>query len=488
MKSSRVLSSLLLFVLLLGTSSYAAVRLPAVVSSHMVLQRNTDITLWGWAEAKEEITISLSWLEEPVVVKANKKGEWQIEVSTTNSKEAQEIRLHSDDSDILLEDVLFGEVWLCSGQSNMEQPVKGYNGQPAFGYLEALTKAKNSNLRLFTVAKVGHEVPLNDIEKFTPWQSANAENVADFSAIAYYFGEQLQQVLDVPVGVIHTSWGGSSVRAWMSKEALETLELVDMNNENGMKSTQHVSTLLYNAMIHPLIPYSIKGALWYQGENNRSEPLVYEKLLPAMVKDWKVRWGLEELPFYYVQIAPYNYGKPNAFASYKENTAFMRESMERCLDLIPNSGMAVTLDIGDATSIHPPKKKEVADRLLYNALSQSYGLSAFDGKSPRYDSLAVKGSSVEVWFSNAERGLYAYDGLKDFEVAGADKVFYPAVATIKKKQQPFVLVRSENVPKPVAVRYAWRNMVEGTLYDANLLPASSFRTDNWDDATRVTIK
>lgn len=418
------------------------------------------------------------------MVKANKEGKWQLDVLTTNSREPQSIQLSSKDSDILLEDILFGEVWLCSGQSNMEQPVKGYQGQPSFGYLEALVNANNTDLRLFTVAKVGSRTPFEDVEKYTPWQSANAGNIADFSAVAYYFGEQLQQVLDVPVGVIHTSWGGTSVRSWMSKEALATIEESRVQNA---KRIQDNYSSLYNAMIHPLTPYTIKGALWYQGESNRREPKLYEQLLPAMVNDWKERWGLEELPFYFVQIAPHNYSKPDAFSSY-DNTAFMRESMERCLDVIPHSGMAVTIDIGDATSIHPPKKKEVANRLLYNALSQTYGLSAFDGKSPRYDSLSVKESSVEVWFSHAERGLYAYEELKNFEIAGADKVFYPAQARIKNKRQPFVLVSSKFVPEPVAVRYAWRNMVEGTLYDTNALPASSFRTDDWDDATQVGVE
>ncbi len=460
----------------------AEVRLPAVVSSNMVLQRNTTVVLWGWADANEKITIKTSWLKELLNFEADNEGIWRIEVKTTNSKEPQTIKIKSITSDITLENVLFGEVWLCSGQSNMQQPVKGYNGQPTFGSVMATAKSNNPNLRLFTVDRVGSKTPLKDVEKYTAWQQASPESVFDFSAIAYFFGQQLQEILDVPVGIIHTSWGGSSVQAWISNEVISTYQKVNLDDLDITKRTNHIPTALFNSMINPLISYTIKGVLWYQGESNRQEPENYKKLFPAMVKDWRTRWGIGDFPFYYVQIAPFIYGNNGAFQTV-DNSAFIREAQLQCLDLIPNSGIAITMDIGEGYYIHPPKKKEVADRLLYNALNLTYGYKTVDYAAPIFDSQEVKDNGIILKFKNAETGLYSYDELEGFEIAGDDKVFYPANAKVVNRKDVYVI--SDEVPNPVAVRYAWRNWVVGTLYDVNLLPASSFRTDQWDDATQV---
>lgn len=460
----------------------AAIKLPSIVSSNMVLQRSTTVQLWGWAKAKEKITIQASWIEQPLQVVADKQGNWKISIETTNSKIEQSIRISSKESDIQLENILFGEVWICSGQSNMQQPVKGFDGQPTFGSIEAISKSNNSNLRLFTVEKMGAKTPLNDLDKFQSWQPASLESVTGFSAVAYFFGQQLQEILDVPVGLIHTSWGGSSVQAWMSDASLSQYQEVNLDSIDITKTTNRIPTALFNAMINPIIPYTIKGALWYQGESNRMEPENYKVLFPAMVGDWRVRWDIGDFPFYYVQIAPFTYRNDiDAFQSV-ENSAFIREAQLKCVDLIPNSGIAITMDIGDSISIHPPKKKEVADRLLYNALNQTYGYKTVDGASPVYDSFTEREDGLLLSFKNAETGLYGFDKLRSFEIAGADKVFYPAKAQIIKRKK--LLVSSDQVPNPVAVRYAWSNWVEGTLYDANLLPASSFRTDDWNDATR----
>lgn len=481
MRRITIFSLTAAIVLLVAQSIYAEVKLPAIVSSDMVLQRNTTVVLWGWADANEEITIAASWLEESLNLTADNDGNWRSEVKTTNSKEPQTIRIKSKSSDITLENILFGEVWLCSGQSNMQQPLKGYNGQPTFGSVMAIAKSSNPNLRLFSVDRIGSKTPLNDIEKFTAWQSATPESVIDFSAVAYFFGQQLQEILDCPVGMIHTSWGGSSVQAWISNEVISDYQEVNLDEVDITKGTNHIPTALFNSMINPLVSYTIKGALWYQGESNRMEPDNYKKLFPAMVKDWRSRWEIGDFPFYYVQIAPYWYNDFDAFST-AENSAFIRESQLQCLDLIPNSGIAITMDIGDDYCIHPPKKREVADRLLFNALNQTYGYNSIDYAGPTYDSLWSKDGGLILKFRNAETGVFAYDELEGFEIAGEDKVFYPADAKIVSRMN--VSVTSEQVPNPVAVRYAWRNWVIGTLYDTNLLPASSFRTDNWDDATQ----
>jgi sialate O-acetylesterase len=478
----RKIITTLLFTLLLYPSIKAEVTLPAIVSSNMVLQRNTTVVLWGWADANEKITIKTSWLKDKISLNADKNGDWKIEVKTTNSKEAQFIKIKSKASNILLDNVLFGEIWLCSGQSNMYQPLTGYNGQPTFGGLMATAKSSNKNLRFFSVATIASKTPIKKLIKFSGWKHSSPESVAKFSAVAYLFGQQLQEILDCPVGIIHTSWGGSIVEAWISKEVLSSYKKVNLENVNLKKGAQYKPTVLYNSMINPLIPYTIKGALWYQGESNRKKPNEYKQLLPAMVKDWRTRWNIGDFPFYYVQIAPYLYGNNKAFQEY-DKSAFIREAQLECLELIPNSGIAITMDIGHKNTIHPPKRKEVADRLLFNALHQTYGYKTIDYVGPTYTSLEIKNDEILLNFKNIEKGLFTYNGLAGFEIAGADKVFYPASARIVKNKK--VIVKSTKVTNPVAVRYAWRNWVNGTLYDTNLLPASSFRTDDWNDATQV---
>ena len=482
MRKLTLISIAAICFLLLAPATFAKIKLPAIVSSNMVLQRNTTITLWGWADPNEKISIKASWLNELVEVTADKEGNWRTEVATTNSIAPQSINLKSKTSNLILEDVLFGEVWLCSGQSNMQQSLIGYNGQPTFGGPMAVAKSRNENLRIFTVDRIGSKSPQKDVEKYQGWQQTTPENVLGFSAIAYFFGQQLQEILGVPVGMIHTSWGGSNVEAWISKEAISSYQQVNLDEIDITKNTNHIPTALFNAMISPLIPYTIKGALWYQGESNRRQPEQYKDLFPAMVKDWRAKWDIGDFPFYYVQIAPYLYGDNNAFETV-DNSAFIREAQLQCLDLIPNSGIAITMDIGDDECIHPPKKKEVADRLLFNALHQTYGFTTIDYASPVYDSMSIEEGEIVLKFKNAETGVFAYDQLEGFEIAGSDKVFHPATAVIVDRMN--VMVKSEQVSNPVAVRYAWRNWVMGTLYDTNLLPASSFRTDDWDDAVQA---
>jgi sialate O-acetylesterase len=476
----KIIVTALLLLLTLGIeSTKAEIKLPAIVSSNMVLQRNTTIVLWGWADANEAIEIKASWLSEIKTLKADLKGNWSVEIKTTSNKEAQTITLKSKTSNIVLENILFGEVWLCSGQSNMQQPVKGFNGQPTFGSMNAIVNSNNLSLRLFTVDRIGAKLPQQDLKEFMSWQEASPKNVADFSAIAYFFGQQLQQTLDVPVGLIHSSWGGSKVEAWMSKESISPYQKINLENVDITKNTNQTPTLLFNAMINPIVQYKIKGAIWYQGESNRAEPENYKKLFPAMVKDWRARFKTGDFPFYYVQIAPFSY-ESNKPIEQRVNSAFIREAQIQCLDLIPNSGIAITLDLGDEFSIHPPKKKEVADRLVYNALNQTYGYKTIDCCSPIYDLFKIEKNKIKVFFKNIETGLYAFNALEDFEIAGEDKVFYPADAKIVNQKS--VVVQSDQVPNPVAVRYAWKNWVKGSLFDTNLLPLSSFRTDNWSNA------
>ncbi|HMP31453.1 MAG TPA: sialate O-acetylesterase, partial [Saprospiraceae bacterium] len=334
-----IVSILCIFVLQIKV--WAVIKLPAIVSSNMVLQRSTTVVIWGWADAREKPTIQTSWNKEVQKLEADQDGNWRLEIQTTDSKQIQTIRIKSKSSDINLDNILFGEVWVCSGQSNMQQPVRGFDGQPTFGSNMAIVQSKNPNLRLFTVERVGAKTPLKDLEKYVAWQEASPQSVQGFSAVAYFFGSQLQKILDVPVGLIHTSWGASPVQAWMSKEILTKHQEVDLDTVDIAKSPNLIPTALFNAMLYPLIPYTLKGAIWYQGEANRREFIKYKQLFPDMVKDWRYRWGIGDFPFYFVQIAPFTYGDNSATIP-SANSAYMREAQMQCLELIPNSGIAVT--------------------------------------------------------------------------------------------------------------------------------------------------
>lgn len=483
MKKITVLFLITLFNLTLQQTAQAKIKLPAVVSSNMVLQRNTTVKLWGWADPKEKISISVSWIKKTIEIQADVNGNWYTDVKTTNSKVLQSINLNSKTSKINLENILFGEVWLCSGQSNMEMPMKGYAGQPIFGAAEAVTKSNNPNLRLFSVTRTnGSKTPLKDVEKYSGWQQATPESVMKYSAVAYFYGQQLQEILDVPVGLILSSWGGSSVQAWTSNEALSKYQKIDLTDKDINVKPNSIPTALFNSMINPLIPYTIKGAIWYQGEANVEQATKYKELFPAMVEDWRTRWGIGNFPFYYAQIAPYIYGG-NDLISLNKNSALIRESQLKCLDLIPNSGIAITLDIGAENSIHPPKKKEVADRLLFNALNQTYGFKNINYSGPIFDSIEEKDCGLMLKFKDEDAGIYSYNGLEGFEIAGNDKVFYPATAKIIDRKKIFA--SSDKVLEPVALRYCWNNWVKGTLFSTSLIPASSFRTDEWQDATKI---
>lgn len=482
MKKNILLLLITSFTVLLCESVNAAIKLPAIVSSNMVLQRNTTVKLLGWADANEKITIKTSWTKNAINIQADAEGNWSVDSQTTNSKEPQKITLKSKTSNITLDNILFGEVWLCSGQSNMEMPMKGYTGQPIFGSAQAVAKSNNPNLRLFSVTRTkGAKTPLKEVEKYSAWQQATPESVLKFSAVGYFYGKQLQEILNVPVGLIFTAWGGSSVEAWTSTEALSKYQKIEFTDKEINSKPNNTPTALFNSMINPLIPFTIKGAIWYQGESNRENADLYKKLFPAMVEDWRKRWAIGDFPFYYVQIAPYNYGGNDTGNS--KNSAFIREVQLQCLDIIPNSGIAITMDIGDENSIHPPKKKEVADRLLYNSLNQTYSFKTINYEGPRFESMEVMQAGLLIRFKNEENGVYSYDELEGFEIAGNDKVFYSANAKIVDRKK--VLVSSDKVPNPVAVRYCWNNWVSGTLYNTNLLPASSFRTDDWTDATKT---
>jgi sialate O-acetylesterase len=436
----------------------------------MVLQQQTDAAIWGTASAVSTVRITTSWNGKSYSARAGADGKWKTKVATPSAGGPYEITI-SDGTALKLKNVLIGEVWVCSGQSNMEMPMKGYYNQPINGSNEAIATSTNPSIRLFTVKKATSLTALENFEG--NWSNCQPENVSSFSATAYFFGLMLHKALGVPVGLINTSWGGTRIEPWISEAGItkfDFLKLPDKNQQGTL--SQQTPTVLYNAMINPMAGYAIRGAIWYQGESNRNEPDKYEKLLPAMVDNWRSMWGIGEFPFYYVQIAPFDYGPAGL------NSAYLREAQLKASTAIPNIGMACIMDVGEKDNIHPAAKKEGGDRLAFLALANTYGLKGFAASGPVLKEMTVTGQLVKLTFNNAVNGLTSFGKpLSCFEIAGATKRFYPATAFITGNS---ITLFCPQVAEPVAVRYAFKDFIVGDLFNTEGIPASSFRTDTWE--------
>jgi len=622
----------------------------------MVLQQNTTVPLWGYAPYGQEISVTPSWSKTRNSVFADKNGKWIVNIKTPEAGGPYRIRFQDEEGlNITIRNVKIGEVWLCSGQSNMEMPLAGWDGQPVLNSEETISDANYTDIRLFTVKRNTSDFPIEDCEG--KWEVCTPEVAGKFSAVGYFFGLDLYKKLNVPIGLIHSSWGGTPAEAWTNKNELEVFDFYknnmseisptdhqdklrsihaekmlewtmsegyDVPENNWMRDNikekrwedfsipglwagsiynnlqgivwfrKHVSiprtwngkdltlelgpidemdvtwfngkivgehwnisdwtvnrkynvpgsmvragdntivvrvintsgaggiygendelkiymtddpdnfislsgqwkskpekeisfenpapycdncsdyqlpTVLYNAMINPIIPYGIKGAIWYQGESNRNAPYRYRKLFPVMINSWRKNWNQGDFPFYYVQIAPYKYGPG-------ENSAIVRESQLMSLS-VPNTGMAVTMDIGDLVFIHPPDKQTVGKRLALWALSKDYGFKNITYSGPVYKEMKIIKKTIKLNFDYAENGLDS-KGMKliHFQIAGENRKFYDAEAIISGNT---VIVSSRKVKKPVAVRYAWSDTAQPNLFNKSGLPASSFRTDNWKD-------
>jgi sialate O-acetylesterase len=416
-----------------------------------------------------------SWDQKYYQCKSDKNGAWKIYIQTLKAGGPFHLTIR-DTGQLNIENVMIGEVWFCSGQSNMEMPMRGFKNQPIINSNEILADADNFNLRLFETKKNASNTPLTNIEG--QWNVSNSESASGFSAVAFMYGLMLQKKLNVPVGIIVSSVGGTRIQSWMDYQTLMSMPdslnyLKDFNKIDTAKDKKKYATALYNAMIAPFVGYGIKGFLWYQGESNRHEPKLYQKLFPAMVQSWRKVWGQNNnLPFYYVQIAPYD--SKDSTKSVKG----LREAQMNALKEIPNSAMAVTMDIGEETHIHFSHKKEVSQRLLYCALANNYGYKGLAFSGPLYKSMEIKNNKISIAFDFADIGLTAFGNeLVNFEISGQDKVFYPAKAKIEDDKT--ITVWSEQVQNPVAVRYAYKEYAKGDLYNTQGLPASSFRTDDW---------
>ncbi|TNF39622.1 MAG: sialate O-acetylesterase [Bacteroidetes bacterium] len=465
--------ALLAVFLLLGinvSELNAEITLPSIFGDNMVLQQNSEAPLWGMANPGSTVKITSSWNNRTYTTRSGSDGSWKIKVSTPLAGGPYKIVI-SDGKPLTLSNVLIGEVWICSGQSNMFMPLRGFKNQPVIGSVEYIVTSANPEIRLITVppkASLTHE---NDFDG--KWEECNPESVSSFSATAYFFGRMLNQVLKIPVGLIQTSWGGTRIEPWMSTDGASVFDWLTIPAESSGKEeiSKDLPTVIFNAMINPLAGYGIKGVIWYQGEANRNEPERYKDLLAALAQDWRQKWNIGDFPFYYAQIAPFNYGT-------NVNSAYLREAQLQASEVIPNSGMASLTDAGEENCIHPSNKKVAGDRLAFLALSKTYGIGGFPCEGPVLEEMTVKDNTVTLAFRNAPNGLTSYGKeLSCFEVAGENRKFYPAIAYITGKG---VSLFSPSVNKPVAVRYAFSDFVMGDLFSTEGLPASSFRTDNWE--------
>ncbi|MDN5204571.1 sialate O-acetylesterase [Fulvivirgaceae bacterium BMA10] len=492
--------------------SKADIKLPSVFGDRMILQQNTNARIWGEADAHESITIITSWGNEQHI-KADDHGQWSVEVPTPSGSHTPQQIILKGKNEVYLRNVLIGEVWLCSGQSNMGWSVKQSNNS-----YEEIKKANYPSIRFFHVPNTMAWEPQPDVN--AQWEVCTPETAATESAVAYFFGRELLEKLDVPVGLIVSAWGGSGAQAWIDKETAGKeghQDIVDWYDKREQKLKQyrfewikaaaewrakqkdaanldwdsrpkrnlpgdnHIPFVLYNGMINPIKTYTLKGALWYQGESNVARANQYRTLFPAMIKSWRNAWDQGDFPFYYVQLAPYHYNEYDGIKS-----AELRDAQLKTLDMVKHTGMVVTTDIGNSFDIHPRKKQEVGHRLAMLALHNDYGKLADGFSSPFLDSYQVNGNKVVISFKHAKE-LKTRRGSKilGLTIAGKDQKFVDAQAEIVNGNQ--LKVWSDKIKRPVAVRFGWSNAPFVNLFNEANLPLSPFKTDNWKDSTEGNI-
>jgi len=464
--------SVLALVLAAGTAR-ADVTLHPLFTDNMVLQQKAKLPVWGKAAPGEEVSVVLFDGKTKTgtgTAKADDKGDWKVTLDEQKAGTTYRLEVKGK-TDVTRTNVAVGEVWVCSGQSNMEWSVDA-----SFDPAKVKAGALNANLRLFTVAKKFSPTPLSDyadLKHFGQWADSKPTNVGGFSAVAYHFGQAVQKVLNVPVGLIHTSWGGTVCEAWTSPDALAAVpELKYLaDRATGGKTNQNTPAALYNAMIHPLLPFAAKGAVWYQGESNAGRAYEYRTLFPAMIEDWRKKWGTD-LAFHLVQLAPWHANDTEGVS-----WAELREAQTLTTTKLKGVGMAVITDVGDLLDIHPRDKTTVGNRLARAALAQTYGQKVV-GRGPTYKGMTADGDKVTLAFENVGTGLVAkYATLNGFAACGEDQYFYPAKAVLQGTDA--IVVTCDKVSKPVAVRFGWKNYPVVNVYNKEGLPMVPFRTDDF---------
>lgn len=493
----------------------AEIKLPSIIGDHMVLQQGQKNPLWGWSEPGEKITVTVDGQSHSTT--ADNNGKWKVTLEPLKVGGPYEITIKGKET-LTLKDVLSGEVWICSGQSNMAWTVGSSNDAD----LEIMT-ANYPKIRLISVPQVGTQEPQDNFKG--QWEACTPETVKNFSGVGYFFGRQLYQTLNVPIGLIDNAWGGSSAEAWVNRKRLEeepafkemlekwkkteetynhdqAVAAYNKRLEQWKQSVQkakaagktaprrpraprnpltgnHRPANIYNGVLHPTIGYGIKGAIWYQGESNASRAFQYRKLFPFMIQNWRNEWNQGDFPFYWVQLADFRSENPEPADS---DWAELREAQTLTMDALPNTGEAVILNLGEASDIHPKNKQDVAMRLARWALAKDYGVKVVH-QSPRYKSMEVKGNKVILTFDHVGGGLDTFDVTTPigFTIAGDDKKFVKANAKIVGGNK--IEVWSDAVKNPAAVRYAWADNPICNVQNKEGLPVTPFRTDDWPGVT-----
>lgn len=524
----KAIANLGLLLVLLASPALAEVKLPALFSDGLVFQQGKPLAIWGWAAPDEDVSVRFAGQTQ--VTRTDLDGKWRVTLDPVPANAQPQEMTIAGKNTLTLKNLLVGEVWICSGQSNMQWMVsQAANAQ------QEIAGANFPQIRMFNVEHVTSQTPLDDVKG--AWKEANKENVGQFSAVGYFFGRHLHQVLKVPVGLINTSWGGTRIEAWTSRESLDErpcaaqmlsdwegmrkswdaaaenakyetaktewqAKVKKINEENAKlpadkkqrppaaprppddpNQTQHHPAVLFNAMVAPLIPYSVQGAIWYQGESNQKRAFQYQELLPNMINDWRTRWN-SELSFYIVQLANFGNSQPVAKdAGVADTWAELQEAQYLTAITLPKTGLAVINDIGDEKDIHPKNKQEVGRRLALWALAKDYGRTTTVFSGPMFKNSMIEGNKVRIQFDHVGGGLKVRGGgeLKHFQIAGADQKWVWAQAKIENNE---VIVSSDAVAAPVGVRYAWAAWPEGAnLINAEGLPAGCFRTDEFIPST-----
>ncbi len=433
----------------------------------MVLKQKSNVNIWGKTSSGKKVTVITSWNERAYHVIPTPDGKFKVSLKTPKAGGPYSVTIDDGDK-IVLENVMIGEVWICSGQSNMEMPMKGYNSKQTIkNGAELIANSSNNQLRLFSVKKLHSPILKDDCDG--AWQASNPAVVPSFSAVAFQYGQLLQKKLQVPIGIIDASVGGTPIRDWMGDSFDQFAEMYPNSSKD---SENRQPKVFFNSMIYPLRNYAVSGFIWYQGEADRAKPELYIEMMSAMVKEWRSIWTNRNLGFYYAQIAPWTYPDDKSVLK----SAFMRSTQYNLLKKIKNSGIAITADVGSDQSIHPPDKTTVAERLVRIALAKTYK-ETITYQGPEFSSLKTKGEKISLSFNYVGKGLALNEIITgNFEVAGSDQLFYPANAKLVGKKIELI---SAKVKQPIAVRYCFKDYFIGNLYNNDGLPAVPFRTDNW---------
>ena len=469
--------TVLALVLCASMVSEAKLVLSSLCSDSMVMQQNTEAKIWGTASANAQITVTPSWNGKAYKAKADSQGNWEVMVQTPKgSYKAYAIAVKGDGSSLQIKDVLIGEVWLASGQSNMEMPMRGFYNCPVEDAQEYIcAPAAKDKIRMFTVPIKQSYEPLTQVD--SKWEGAEPATIPGMSATAFFFAHKLNEMLDVPVGIVSCAYGGARIESWTPKEILETYPDEDLSRET-IEATMHYTRpyLAYNAMLCPVKGYTIKGFIWYQGCSNVGKHEQFVDRMSTMVNHWRECWNDKEaqLPFYMVEIAPYRY-KPQTAVSY---ASLLRQAQHEAAKTIPNCGIVVTNDLVESyeqDNIHPAKKKEVGDRLARLALNRDYGMTSVACYSPEAVECNVWGvNELAVWLTHCEDGISRWMEIEGLEVAGSEGIFYPVTYAFFEWNPKVLRVRSEFVPDPCEVRYGWGDFNPGNLKNCQGMPVSPF--------------